>query len=94
MPMCGDPRAASVPNPLLRAVNQMVKDLEAEGVTVKRYLPSENLTAFMNNPEVATLFYQQRLKVLPITVVNGDIVKVESYPTIEEVRGALRSSNG
>ncbi|MBI2859341.1 MAG: arsenic metallochaperone ArsD family protein [Chloroflexi bacterium] len=89
MPSCTDRRAPGVPNPLLRDVNNMIKELEAEGVTVKRYSMSDNVTAFMGNPKVANLFFQQRMKVLPITIVDGEIVKVESYPTKDELMQAL-----
>lgn len=92
MPSCSDPRTEVAHNPELRRVNQMTKDLESEGVTVKLYSISENMNLFMRNPKVATMVFQQRMKVLPITLVNGDIVKVEAYPTIEEIRSALAGS--
>jgi hypothetical protein len=89
MPACGDPRLKTEFNPVLREVNEMVKELEAEGVRVFRYLPSEDLSPFFRNPKVAALMYNQRLSVLPITVVNGDIIKVEAYPSLEDIRSAL-----
>ncbi|MEW6034537.1 MAG: arsenic metallochaperone ArsD family protein [Chloroflexota bacterium] len=89
MPACGDPRSETRFNPVLQDVSQMVKELEAEGVKVVRYFPSEEVTPFMRNPKVAALMMEQRLGALPITMVNGNIIKVQSYPTIEEVRSAL-----
>lgn len=89
MPACSDPLAADVANPALREINRVVKELESEGVIVHRYWPSENITPFMRNPQVAALMYRQRLKALPITVVNGSVIKVESYPAIDELRAAL-----
>ena len=93
MPACGDPRSETAFNPVLQEVSKMVKELESEGVRVVRYLPSEDIGAFMRNQKVAELVHNQRLSVLPITVVNGDIIKVEAYPSMEEVRSAL-SGNG
>jgi len=89
MPMCGDPRGKDQANPVLRDVNSMVKELEAEGITVKRYLPSEDMTPFLRNPKIATIMREQRLRALPITMVNGAVIKVQQYPSIEEVRNAL-----
>lgn len=94
MPSCGDPRAEVAYNPELRRINQMTKELESEGVTVKLYSMSENMNVFMRNPKVATMVFQQRMKVLPITLVNGEIVKVEAYPTMEEIKSALAGSGG
>ncbi|MDO8473780.1 MAG: arsenic metallochaperone ArsD family protein [Dehalococcoidia bacterium] len=94
MPACGDPRAEDSHNPELRRVNQMTRELESEGVTVRLYSMNDNMNLFMQNPKVATMVFQQRLKVLPITVVNGNVIKVESYPTIEEVRSALVENDG
>jgi hypothetical protein len=93
MPACGDPRSETAFNPELQEISKMVKELELDGVKVFRYLPSEDMAPFFKNYDVATLMHNQRLSVLPITVVNGDVIKVESYPSREEVRSAL-SKNG
>jgi len=107
IPVCSDPRAEGVANASLRDVNKMVKELEAEGVTVKRYVPGESLTPFLSNPEVTKLMLSKgkpspfalragplNVHVLPITMVNGKLVKSEKYPTIEEVRSALGGNGG
>lgn len=89
MPMCGDPRVQDQANPVLHQVNAMVKTLEAEGATVKRYLPSEDMSPFLRNPKIAAIMREQRLRALPITMVNGTVIKVQQYPTVDEVRNAL-----
>lgn len=107
IPVCTDPRAEGVANPELRDVNKMVKELEAEGVTVKRYVPGENLAPFLSNPEITNLMRSKgkaspfalragplNVHVLPITMVNGKMIKSEKYPTIEEVRNALGGNGG
>ena len=44
--------------------------------------------AFLNNAEVYRLVREQQLAALPITVVNGRVIKVGAYPTLPEVRAA------
>ncbi len=94
MPSCKDPRTAVAHNPEVRRINEVTEVLGAEGVTVKLYSMNDNWNTFMRNPKVAGLVSQQQWKVLPITLVNGEIIKVEAYPTIEEIRSALAGSGG
>jgi len=45
--------------------------------------------AFLNNPEVYRLILARQLAVLPITTVNGKVIKTGAYPSLAEVRAAL-----
>ena len=60
-----------------------VGDLGAE---VERYIITQSPEKFKENPEVIKLLQKQQLKALPITSFNGKIVKVGSYPTLEEFK--------
>jgi hypothetical protein len=76
-------------DPVLLDVNEMVLALQGEGVSVARYQMTSHAQAFVNNREVFRLVREKQLAALPITVVNGQIVKVGAYPTLAQVRAAL-----
>jgi len=55
-------------------------------VLVERYSITQNPKKFMENPQIIRLIQEKQLKALPITVFDGNIVKVGSYPTLEELQ--------
>jgi len=76
-------------DPALLDVNEMVLTLQGEGVFVARYQMASHAQAFVNNRDVFRLVREKQLAALPITVVNGNVVKVGAYPTLAEVRAAM-----
>lgn len=80
-------------DPELLDVNEMVLKLKATGAAVERYLMASQPQAFMNNPEVYRLVREQQLVALPITAVNGQVIKVGTYPTLDEVLTALNGGS-
>ncbi len=76
-------------DPALLDVNEMVLALQGEGIPVARYQMASHAQAFVNNREVFRLVREKQLAALPITVVNGRVVKVGAYPTLAEVKSAL-----
>jgi hypothetical protein len=58
---------------------------------VKRYQPQTHGMAFMTAREVQKLVKAEKMNALPITTVNGIIIKKGAYPTIEEIESVLRS---
>lgn len=76
-------------DPVLLDINEAVTVLKSEGITVERYLLNAQPQAFLANPEVLKMVRERQLAVLPITVVDGRIVKTGAYPTLEELRDAL-----
>lgn len=76
-------------DPVLLDVNEMILTLQSEGVPVARYQMASHAQAFVNNREVFRLIREKQLAVLPITAVNGRVVKVGAYPMLAEVRAAL-----
>ena len=71
--------------------NEMVLRLRAEGIRVERYMMTQQPHAFLRNPEVFRLVRERQLAALPITTVNGRVVKVGAYPTLEEIREAVKN---
>ncbi len=70
-------------------VNEMILALKAAGIRVERYQMAGNPSAFLNNAEVMRLVRERQMAALPITVVQGQVLKVGEYPSLAEVRAAL-----
>ncbi len=70
-------------------VNEMILDLKRDGIRVERYQMTSSPAAFLNNVEVMRLVRERQMAALPITVVQGRVLKVGAYPSLAEVRAAL-----
>lgn len=70
-------------------VDEMVLDLQAEGLRVERYQMTSDPQAFLANAEVMALVRERQMDALPITVVRSSVIKTGAYPALSEVRGAL-----
>lgn len=68
---------------------ETVRTLESNGVRVARYQPGSHTSAFTGNQEVMAAVRARHTAALPITVVNGRIVKSGAYASLEEIRDAL-----
>lgn len=77
--MCG-------PNidPVLLKINEAVLALQKQGVEVQRFNLSQQPKAFMDNPDVKALLSRNGKKILPITLVNGEVFRTGEYPAYEE----------
>ena len=86
-PMCCSSGCCG-PNPdqKLLDLQNTLAELEKLGVEVERYIISQSPKKFKENQEVMDLIQKQQLKVLPITTLNGKIIKKENYPTLEEFK--------
>ncbi len=70
-------------------VNEMILALQAEGLAVARYQMTSQPQAFTSNADVMRLVRAQQMAALPITVVQGKVIKVGAYPTLAEVKASL-----
>jgi len=77
--LCGP----SIDENLLR-VHTAINRLKNRGIVVERYNLSDNPQAFIENEKVNNLLVDEGVDVLPVTVVDGEIVKTKEYPTNEE----------
>ncbi len=75
-------------------VNDMVLQLQGAGVRVERYQMTTSPQAFVNNPEVMRLVREREMAALPITAVDGRVIKSGAYPTLAEVKSALNGALG
>lgn len=73
-------------DPVLLDFNEAVIKLKKEtGIAVERYLLSQQGKKFMENQEVLALLQQYSTEILPVTAVNGHVVKTKNFPTYEEL---------
>ena len=70
-------------------VNEMVMSLQRENLRVERYQMTSHPNAFLSNVEVMKLVREKEMAALPITVVHGAVIKVGSYPGVDEIHIAL-----
>ena len=63
---------------------------EFEGIIIERYQPQTHSMKFMANMEVGKLVRKNGQKILPITVVDGKVIKTGAYPTLDELKLSLR----
>jgi Arsenical resistance operon protein ArsD len=74
-------------------VDEMVLELQTEGLRVERYQMTSHPQAFLGNPEVMALVRERQLDALPIIVVGSRVIKAGAYPTTPEVRAALNGGS-
>ncbi len=79
-------------NPELLRVAAVLEKLKKAGIEVARHNLSSDPKAFMQNEVVSNALNQKGAEALPITVVDGKIVKSGSYPTNEEFAKLLAVS--
>jgi hypothetical protein len=72
-------------NPELLRISTALSNLEKNGVKVERYNLNNNPQAFVDNIVVSEILNRDGVDVLPVTIVDGKIVKTKSYPTNDEL---------
>ncbi len=77
--LCG----VSIDQELLR-VATTINTLTKKGITVLRYGLSSEPQAFVDNKKVNECLMKDDVEILPITMVDGEIVKTKKYPTTDE----------
>jgi hypothetical protein len=80
------------PNQVLIQLNEDVKRLQAEfpDESIVRASLSFNAKAFLDYPEVLKMVKESGTDVLPITVLDGEILEKQRYMTLDEMRTALK----
>lgn len=72
-------------DPVLVKMNDAVLALKKQGIEVERFNLAQQPRAFMDNPKVKQLLTKNGKKILPITLVNGEIFKTGEYPSYEDL---------
>ena len=75
------------PNPdmALIGLQDTLDKAKEHGIKSERFQITSNPKKFTENPEVMKLMQQKQLAALPITEVDGNIIKSGSYPSFEEL---------
>ena len=81
---CSTGLCGVVVDPELLRVTTTINTLIKKGVTVIRYGLSSEPQAFVDNKKVNEYLMKDEVEVLPITVVDGEVLKTKTYPTDEE----------
>jgi hypothetical protein len=76
-------------DPVLVKMNDTALALKKQGVKIERFNLAQQPKAFMDNETIAGLLHEKGKKILPVTLVNGEIFKTAVYPSYEELCGAL-----
>lgn len=82
--LCG----VSVDPELLR-ISTVKNNLEKNGVVIERYNLTNAPMEFIKNQKVNELISKEGTEILPITVVDTEIVKTKQYPTNDEISSFL-----
>ncbi|MHB8170690.1 MAG: arsenite efflux transporter metallochaperone ArsD [Thermincolia bacterium] len=85
---CGTGICGPIIDPVLIQVNETVQKLKkdyADEVMVERHMFGQSVAAFQINNPVTELIRNQGAKVLPVTTVNGQIIKSSGYPSMAEL---------
>ncbi len=78
----------SVNSELLR-ISTFINKLKNKDVLIERYNLSSNPQIFVDNKEINEILNEKGIEVLPVTMVDGVVVKEGSYPSNEEVCALL-----
>ncbi|MCL5027382.1 MAG: arsenite efflux transporter metallochaperone ArsD [Bacteroidetes bacterium] len=76
-------------DPALLDINEAILKIKKEfdgRVKVERYLLSQQGSKFMQQPEVMKRLQSNGVEILPLTLVDGKVVKEKSYPTFDEIK--------
>jgi hypothetical protein len=76
-------------NPQLIRVATVINNLKKQGILVERYTLNNDPQAYVDNINVNDLIKSEGVSVLPITVVDGIVVKTKEYLTNEEFANYL-----
>lgn len=75
----------SVNEDLLQITSVMNALDTLEGFQATRYNLSSNPQSFVENEQITKLLQEKGAEILPITMLNGEVVKIGEYPSMEEI---------
>lgn len=79
-------------NPELLRISTTINNLNNKGILVERYNLTSNTQIFVDNKTINELLMEKGVDILPVTMLEGKIVKMGSYPTNEEICNLLEIS--
>jgi len=76
-------------DPVLVKMNDAVIALKKQSVEVERFNLAQQPKSFMDNKKIAELLHKNGKKILPVTLVNGEVFRTGEYPAYEDLCRAL-----
>ena len=80
------------PDKSLIELQDTIDKVKIMGCEVERYSITQSPKKFRENPAIIKLIQDQQIKALPVTTYNGKVMKVGSYPSIDELQKWLKDS--
>jgi hypothetical protein len=71
--------------PELLRISTVISNLKNNGMLVERYNLTSNPQIFVDNKEINRMLNTNGIDILPVTMVDGNVVKIKVYPTDEEI---------
>ncbi|KOA19786.1 arsenical resistance operon trans-acting repressor ArsD [Clostridium homopropionicum DSM 5847] len=72
-------------DPELLRMSTVLNSLSKKGITVERHNLASNPQAFVDNKTINGLLNNEGVDILPVTMVDGEVVKTKTYPTNKEL---------
>lgn len=66
--------------------NDLIERLKKENYVIERYSLTQNPDAFQNEEQVMAIIKDEQVEALPISVIDGEIIKKGAYPTDEDIK--------
>lgn len=76
-------------DPELLRVATVINSLKEKGIIIKRHGLSKEPQDFISNKVISEILQKEGADILPVTLVDGAIVKTKGYPTNEELSAWL-----
>ena len=80
-------------DPELLRISAVLTSLEKNVIEIKQYKIKNKNKEFMLNMELNKLIMDKGMDILPVTILDGKIVKTGGYPTNEEFIALLELSD-
>lgn len=74
----------SIDSELLRMAT-VISGLKEKGINIKRYGLANEPQEFISNNTIGDLLQAEGAEVLPVTLIDGEVVKKKEYPTNDEL---------
>jgi hypothetical protein len=73
----------SIDKELLR-VSTVINNLKSKGIIVERHNLTNNPQIFVDNKVINRMLMEEGVDLLPVTMIDGEVVKTKAYPSNEE----------
>lgn len=86
---CGTGLGGPVIDPELMQMATLTYELNERGMSIQRYGLTSAPQAFVANPTISELLRTQGPDILPVVLLDGEVVKTGAYPSKEELSAWL-----